>query len=275
MRPGPSPFALLRSARLARSGSLTIVSQNGARRTIMTPPEIPPPPPLSQRLKGILPFLFWWSVITSLAAHRLRMRHEHGQEMGVVQAKISVLESLVERVKGGSELTNEQVRKEMEMVGLRERTSLTEDAEGRLLKAADVNWREALLGRKNRHLTPEEGEREAVEEWSKSESHVISLLMTSHHRSNSLARSSSVDSVCNARKNRCSQKSAISYRLLVISPTASAVSTIVLGCISTPSFGFRCRLDLCLQYHMKCRVIFESLAQFFESLRSPRSPCET
>lgn len=96
------------------------------------------------------------------------MRQQYDEELGVVRAQITVLESLVSKVRNGSILPDEEVRKEMEMVGLRERTSLTESDEEKLLRAKDVTWGEALFGRKNKEMTAEQGEEAAVEEWSNS-----------------------------------------------------------------------------------------------------------
>lgn len=80
--------------------------------------------------------------------------------MGVANAQISVMESLVERVKRGEVISDDEVRKEMEMVGLRERTALTEGLKGAMDRTKDVTWGEALLGRKAK---PVEGE-EAVDD---------------------------------------------------------------------------------------------------------------
>jgi hypothetical protein len=112
--------------------------------------------------------MFWWSVITTLATHRLQLRQRSAEELGVASAQISVLESLIRRVGDGSVLSDDDVRRELEMVGLRERTTLTETEEERLERTRDVTWREALLGRKSSQ-TPEQEENRAVEEWSNSE----------------------------------------------------------------------------------------------------------
>lgn len=86
----------------------------------------------------------------------------------MANAQISVLESLIRRVRDGSVLSDDDVRRELEMVGLRERTTLTETEEERLERTKDVTWREALFGRKS-DRTPEQEENRAVEEWSNSE----------------------------------------------------------------------------------------------------------
>lgn len=156
MRPGPSPFVLLRARRAILNAS-SFGRQYGSRKYSTDARDPFAVPPLSARLKSIVPFMFWWSAITTLAVHRLRMRIQSQEEMGIANAQISVMESLVERVKRGEVISDDEVRKEMEMVGLRERTALTEGLAGAMERTKDVTWGEALLGRK---VKPVEGEAE-------------------------------------------------------------------------------------------------------------------
>jgi hypothetical protein len=174
MRPGPSPFALFRSAGRANKTTWT------SRRTISTPRlgeiDMPPPPRMSKRLRPLLPFFFWWSVITSLAVHRLQLRQRAEIELGVVNAKITVLDSLIKRTQAGEVLDDEQVQRELEMVGLKERkrSSEVEGAEREIVK--DVTWKEALFGRKRQRgdlldkdqqaVVEPKTEAEEVQEWA-------------------------------------------------------------------------------------------------------------
>jgi hypothetical protein len=54
------------------------------------------------------------------------------------------------------------------MVGLRERTALTKQDEESLADTADVDWKEALFGKKFRRVkgNEEEEERKAIQEWA-------------------------------------------------------------------------------------------------------------
>ena len=98
------------------------------------------------------------------------MRIQTQEEMGVANAQISVMESLVERVKAGQIVSDDQVRKEMEMVGLRERTALTEGLAGAMERTKDVSWGEALLGRKAKPLEGEEAiDMDKEMDWAESE----------------------------------------------------------------------------------------------------------
>jgi hypothetical protein len=125
--------------------------------------------PWTTRLKPVIPTLIWWSILTSLAVHRLNIRHRSEAEISRINAQISVLETLVKQCLNGERLTDDAVRKELEMVGLRERTALTSVEGGELSDAADVGWREALFGRKLKRDkakgSDKEEEEKAVQEW--------------------------------------------------------------------------------------------------------------
>lgn len=132
-------------------------------------PVQPPTPPLSQRLKAIIPFLIWWTVITSLATNNLRLRTSSKEELDTRRAQITVLESLVDRLREGIHLLDDEVRRELEMVGLRERTSST--SQGEVSRGtADVGWSQALFGR-TKTKTPDEEVKEVVAEWAQRMSH--------------------------------------------------------------------------------------------------------
>jgi hypothetical protein len=164
-------------------------------------------PPISQRLKPLLPFIFYWTVLTSLAYHLLRMRTLKKEEGARRDAQISVLEGLVNRyraaagIKTGTELDDQdvawpdeaEVERELEMVGLRERTHLPDaDSEtSDFQEARSVGWKEVMFGRKRAKLTEEEETKAAEKEWrdgksvSAPRSHSV---MSSYTRSHSCHR---------------------------------------------------------------------------------------
>lgn len=126
-------------------------------------------PPILERLRPLIPFFIKWSIITSLAVHLLRMRFRSREELAKCDAQESVLEGLINRVRQDEVVGDNEIRRELEMVGLRGRTELTSGNEGTLGETADVGWGEALFG-KRRKLDPEEEQRRAVAEWTESES---------------------------------------------------------------------------------------------------------
>ena len=127
-------------------------------------------PPIRERLKPLIPFFITWSIITSLAVHLLRIRHHSRQELGKCEAQMTVLESMIKRVRGGEVLGDDEMRRDMEMVGLREKTRLTQEEAEKMGSTADVGWRETLLGRKKRRRDAAEEDKRAVQEWAESES---------------------------------------------------------------------------------------------------------
>ncbi len=95
--------------------------------------------------------------------------------MGVIKAQISVLEDLIRRTQGGENIAEEEVHRQLEMVGLRERLSLTNGEEELRRVAKDVSWGEALFGRR-KIREEEEGvnkvvktEAEELQEWTDGE----------------------------------------------------------------------------------------------------------
>jgi hypothetical protein len=124
---------------------------NISRRPIHSHPhsEYPfKPPPISTRLRPLIPFFIYWCAITSLAVHLLRTRTSSKEEIDKSKAQISVLSGLIHRYKKREIVGEDEMRRELEMVGLRERV-LTAGEEGR-----DVGWFKAIFGRKG--VTDEE-----------------------------------------------------------------------------------------------------------------------
>jgi hypothetical protein len=130
-----------------------------------------PKVPFSVKIKPYIPELIWWTIITSIFVHKLQLKQKSEADNSRCNAQISVLETLLARAREGQLLGEEDVQRELELVGLRERTKLTM-ADGEDLKVGmDISWREALLGRKKGRTkeTAEEAEEKAVQEWADSE----------------------------------------------------------------------------------------------------------
>ena len=110
-------------------------------------------------------------MITSLAVHLLRARIHSKEELDKAQAQISVLEGLMERYRSGERPSQDELRRELEMVGLRERVlTKPEDGEG-----GDVGWFKAIFGRKGVQDDEQKADEDAVEQWAKGE---LSLSLT-------------------------------------------------------------------------------------------------
>lgn len=138
-------------------------------------------PPISERLKPLIPFLIYWTILTSLAYNLLRMRTIKKEEGDRRDAQISVLEGLIDRYRAaagintGTDLDQQnvpwpdeaEVERELEMVGLRERKhQADENSElAEFQEARSVGWKEVMFGRKRAKLTKEEEEKAAEKEW--------------------------------------------------------------------------------------------------------------
>lgn len=139
----------------------------------------PPPqdfPPISQRLKPLIPFFIYCTALTSVATHLLRKRKLKEEEEHRVAARVSILVGLVSRLRAGDALTDAEIDRELEMVGLKERPALQSMAAGAegadvesLQEAGNVSWKEMLLGRKRSKLGEKEQEEKAEQEWAESE----------------------------------------------------------------------------------------------------------
>ena len=133
------------------------------------------PPPISARLKPLIPFFIYWCAITSLAVHLLRNRTSSREELDKTRAQISVLNGLITRFRNKERVAGDEVQRELEMVGLRERV-LTQPVEG---EGGDVGWFKAIFGRKGVQDDGGEGEQEVEEDavvawakgWCRSSSH--------------------------------------------------------------------------------------------------------
>lgn len=138
------------------------------------------PPPISARLRPLVPFFIYWCIITSLAVHLLRTRIQSKEELDKAQAQISVLEGLIERYRQGERVGPEEIRRELEMVGLRERL-LTQPEEG---EGGDVGWMKAIFGRRGVQDEDDEAQaqaqaqadEQAVEQWAKGIYRILSLV---------------------------------------------------------------------------------------------------
>ncbi|WWC89348.1 uncharacterized protein L201_004270 [Kwoniella dendrophila CBS 6074] len=129
------------------------VKQLGPRRYI-TPTSFADfnPPPIRQRLKPLIPFFIYWSIITSLAVHLLRLRISSKEELDKSKAKITVLTEIIENLQNGIQINENDIQRELEMVGLRERTVLSDGSNRRDQDVeedtSNVGWTEVLFGKK-------------------------------------------------------------------------------------------------------------------------------
>lgn len=122
------------------------------------------PPPIRERLRPLIPFFIWWTILTSLTVHLLRARQAATEADSRSEAKIHALNDLLGRARAGEDITEEEVQRRLEMVGVREREKV-EAGEVRQ-EVRDVGWREAIFGR--RATTGEKEDEEEVENWAKS-----------------------------------------------------------------------------------------------------------
>ncbi|WVQ99370.1 hypothetical protein IAU59_006503 [Kwoniella sp. CBS 9459] len=144
--------------------------RKGARSISSRLHELPPfkPPPIRQRLKPLIPFFIYWTIITSLAVHLLRARIHSKEELDKKHAQISVLSDLIQQFQNGEKVDLREMQRSLEMVGLRERTDLTKDLDGELSDTADVGWAEVLFGKKrvkSDDIEDKDKEEKSLEEW--------------------------------------------------------------------------------------------------------------
>lgn len=123
------------------------------------------PPPIRERLRPLIPFFIWWTILTSLTVHLLRARQAATEADSRSEAKISVLQDLLDRARAGEEIGEEEVQRRLEMVGVREREKV-EVVPGVREEVKDVGWREAIFGRKA--VSTEKEDEEEVRNWARS-----------------------------------------------------------------------------------------------------------
>jgi hypothetical protein len=85
------------------------------------------------------------------------------------KAQISVLSGLISRLKKRENVSNDEIQRELEMVGLRERVLTKEEIEG-----GDVGWFKAIFGRRGVQEDVEEVEEDAVAAWARGEYFLLS-----------------------------------------------------------------------------------------------------
>ncbi|WWC70237.1 uncharacterized protein I206_104187 [Kwoniella pini CBS 10737] len=123
------------------------------------------PPPIRQRLKPLIPFFIYWSIITSLAVHLLRNRINSKEELDKQKAKITVLSDIIKRLQNGETLNEDQIQRELELVGLRERTILTQGVQLEE-DVKNVGWSEVLFGKKRiKDEETKEINEESLDDW--------------------------------------------------------------------------------------------------------------
>ncbi|OCF42930.1 hypothetical protein I317_03281 [Kwoniella heveanensis CBS 569] len=140
----------------------------GTRSIVSGLHDLPPfkPPPIRQRLRPLIPFFIYWTIITSLAVHLLRARIHSKEELDKKQAQITVLSDLIQQYQNGEKVDLREMQRSLEMVGLRERTDLTKDLDGEMRDTADVGWVEVLFGKKRVKVDEnDDKEEKTLDEW--------------------------------------------------------------------------------------------------------------
>ncbi|OWZ58956.1 hypothetical protein C351_00247 [Cryptococcus neoformans c8] len=123
-------------------------------------------PPLRQRIRPLVPFFIYWTIITSLVVHLMRTRQDTEASLARQQAKVTVLSDLIARLQRGETVDEEEMQRELEMVGLRERTSATLALDKEMRIVGDVGWRDVLFGKKERTAEDDAKEERIIEEWT-------------------------------------------------------------------------------------------------------------
>lgn len=141
------------------------------------------PPPIRERLRPLIPFFIWWTILTSLTVHLLRARQAATEADSRSEAKIHALTDLLVRARAGEEIAEEEVQRRLEMVGVRERSRL-EPGDVRP-EVRDVGWREAVFGR--RGTKTEKEDEEDVESWARSGESLVKHLRYVLFKSGSMA----------------------------------------------------------------------------------------
>jgi len=150
------------------------LARRTTRRFNSTSPS-PPPPPRGSYFSAstIYPFLLL-SAITSLALNLSHQRTARSQETSTLLAQISVLESILTKLRNPSSgaLDSEEIERELELVGLGRGKGKKGLGEGELGERKErVSWREVLLGTKDERYREEEDNTD----WEKG----MSLIVTS------------------------------------------------------------------------------------------------
>jgi len=106
----------------------------------------------------------------------MQVRTHTKEEMARTNAQMTVLENLVDKYKAAMEegrpVDEQEVERELQMVGLRERARPVrpvvegmEDLEDEFVEGKTITWKEVFFGRKAAKLTEEEQEDVAKAEW--------------------------------------------------------------------------------------------------------------
>ncbi|BEJ12028.1 hypothetical protein CspHIS471_0204880 [Cutaneotrichosporon sp. HIS471] len=130
-------------------------------------------PPISERLRPLIPFILVWTFLTSLLMHRWRVRKQGEADRDRSEAQESVLRGLIERFVEGQVVEDIEIRRELEMVRLRPRTAASAGLQVEEMR--DVSWVEVFRGRKEQREAREKhaqeveagGEEAVAEEWRK------------------------------------------------------------------------------------------------------------
>jgi hypothetical protein len=107
--------------------------------------------------------------ITSISIHLLNTRKSTEATHSQLQAQISVLESITQRLRAGEDVSDAEVDRLKRLVRANERTALEGSTNADDLKREAIGWREVLLGRKRgdaERLKTEELDRRDIERGS-------------------------------------------------------------------------------------------------------------
>ncbi|KIR55734.1 hypothetical protein I315_01611 [Cryptococcus gattii Ru294] len=153
----------LRLPRLPRQSVYTVPSRPSRRFAHAFPTNLPP---LRQRIRPLVPFFIYWTIITSLVVHLMRIRQDTEASLARQQAKITVLSDLIAKLQRGETVSEEEMQRELEMVGLRKRTSATLALDKEMRIVGDVGWKDMLFGKRERTAEDEAKEERVIEEWA-------------------------------------------------------------------------------------------------------------
>ncbi|GAA5955070.1 hypothetical protein JCM21900_002776 [Sporobolomyces salmonicolor] len=143
------PFAPLQQYLPAKP----VASRRSASSSSAPPPKDDPPRPSWISAVTIYPFILL-SAMTSLALNLSHQRAARATETAHLGAQISVLESLLARVREGKQLSEagqEEVERELELVGLG-RGKGKEAVNAEAGAKAPTSWREVLFGKKGKEF---------------------------------------------------------------------------------------------------------------------------
>lgn len=107
----------------------------------------------------------------------MRTRQDTEASLARQQAKVTVLSDLIARLQRGETVDEEEMQRELEMVGLRERTSATLALDKEMRIVGDVGWRDVLFGKRERTAEDDAKGERIIEEWTSGECNITDILI--------------------------------------------------------------------------------------------------